>query len=113
MSRKSNLRILNSYNKDKDVMFSQMLAFFPKIFFNIYSFLRDTDSMSRGGGRERETESEAGSRLWAVSTEPSVGLKLTNHEVMTWAEVGHLTDWTTQAPNKCLFLIFTQVDSLK
>ena len=34
-----------------------------------------------GGGSEREggTESEAGSRLWAVS----VGLELTDHEIMT------------------------------
>ena len=38
-----------------------------------------------GGGREREgdTESEAGSRLRAVSIKPNVGLKLMNHEIMT------------------------------
>ena len=38
-----------------------------------------------GGGAEREgdTESEAGSRLQAVSTEPDMGLELTNHEIMT------------------------------
>ena len=38
-----------------------------------------------GGGSEREgdTESEAGSRLRAVSTEPDVGLKLTDREIMT------------------------------
>ena len=38
-----------------------------------------------GGGAEREgdTESEAGSRLQAVSTEPDVGLELTNCETMT------------------------------
>ena len=36
----------------------------------------------RGKGRERERdmESEAGSRLWAVSTEPDVGLQLTNSD---------------------------------
>ena len=47
-----------------------------------------------GGGSEREedTESEAGSRLWAVSTEPDAGLELTDHEIMTWAEVRRLTD---------------------
>ena len=40
--------------------------------------------MSRGGGeREGDTELEAGSRLRAVSTEPDVGLKLMNHEIMT------------------------------
>ena len=30
-----------------------------------------------------ETESETGSRLRAVSTEPDAGLKVTNHEIMT------------------------------
>ena len=42
--------------------------------------------MSRGGAeREGDTESEAGSWLWAVSTEPDAGLKLMDHEIMTWA----------------------------
>ena len=38
-----------------------------------------------GGGSEREgdTESEAGSRLSAGSTEPDTGLRLTNREIMT------------------------------
>ena len=40
--------------------------------------------MSRGGAeREGDTESEAGSRLWAVGTEPDAGLELTNCEIMT------------------------------
>ena len=40
--------------------------------------------MSRDGTeRERETESEAGSRLRAVSTEPDAGLELRDHEIMT------------------------------
>ena len=40
--------------------------------------------MSRGGAeREGHTESEAGSRLSAVSTEPDIRLKLVNHEIMT------------------------------
>ena len=53
-----------------------------------------------GGGAERggDTESPAGSRLWAVSPEPDTGLKLINLKIMTWAKVGHLTDWATQAP---------------
>ena len=53
-----------------------------------------------GGGAEREgdTESEAGSRLWAISPEPDAGLELTDREIVTWAEVGRLTDWATQAP---------------
>ena len=38
-----------------------------------------------GGEAEREgdTESKAGSRLRAVSTEPDTGLELTNSEIMT------------------------------
>ena len=49
--------------------------------------------MNRGGAeREGDIESEAGSRLQAVSTGPDAGLKLTNHEIMTRAEVGCLTD---------------------
>ena len=49
--------------------------------------------MSRGGAdKEGDTESEAGSRLRAVSTEPDAGLELTNREIMTRAEVGHLTN---------------------
>ena len=40
---------------------------------------RETD---RQTDRQRETKSEAGSRLRPVSTEPDMGLKLTNHEIM-------------------------------
>ena len=40
--------------------------------------------MSRGGAeREGNTESKAGSRLPAVSTEPDVGLELSDNEIMT------------------------------
>ena len=39
--------------------------------------------MGRGREREEDTESEAGSRLGAVSTEPRAGLKLMNHKIMT------------------------------
>ena len=64
----------------------------------IYLRAKDTEC-EHGRGREGDThtESQVGSRLWAVSTEPDVGPKLTNLEIMTWAEVRHLTDWTTQA----------------
>ena len=45
---------------------------------------RERQSMSRGGAeREGDTESEAGSRLRAVSTEPDAGLELTDCEIMT------------------------------
>ena len=58
------------------------------IFFNVYLFLRERErerqSMSRGGEKkEGDTESEAGSRLRAVSTEPEAGLELTSGEIVT------------------------------
>ena len=41
--------------------------------------------MSRGGAkRQGDTESEAGSRLGAVSPEPDAALELTDHEIVTW-----------------------------
>ena len=55
-------------------------------FFDVYLFLRERERwIVSGGGAEREgdTESEAGSRLQAVSTEPSVGLEHMNGEIMT------------------------------
>ena len=60
--------------------------------------------MNRGGAeREGDTESETGSRLWAVSPEPDAGLELTDHEIMTWAEVGRLTNQAAQAPQLTYF----------
>ena len=67
----------------------------------IYFWEKERQSTSKEEA-EREigedTESTAGSRVWAVSTEPDAGLELTNHEIMTWAKVGRLTAWATQVP---------------
>ena len=66
----------------------------------IYFWEREGDRARVGEGQgERETESEAGSRLWAVNTEPDAGLELRNREIMTWDKVGRLTDWATQVPH--------------
>ena len=69
----------------------------------MFTFERETDYERGGGKREADTESEAASRLWAVSTESDAGFKPTNGEIMTWAEVGHSTEWTTQAPPEKIF----------
>ena len=70
-----------------------------------YLFLRQRETEHEWGwGREGDTESEAGSRPWAVRREPDVGLELTNCEIMTWAKVRHLTDWATQVPHLFLSL---------
>lgn len=55
-------------------------------FFDIYLLLRgrETQSMSRGGAKRwRDTESEAGSWLRAVSTDPDAALELTDRKIMT------------------------------
>ena len=47
----------------------------------MFIFEREKDTARAGEGqRERDTESKAGSRLRAVSAEPDVGLKPTNHD---------------------------------
>ena len=50
-----------------------------KIFFNVYFLLRERE---REHMSEGDTESKAGSRLRAVSTEPDAGLELMNPEIM-------------------------------
>ena len=63
-------------------------------FFNVYLFLRERErererararASMNGGRAERKgnTESEAGCRLQAVSTQPAAGPELTNREIMT------------------------------
>ena len=54
----------------------------------MFVYFWEAEHEQEGAERERETESEAGSRLWAVSTVPGAGLELTNREIMTWAKVG-------------------------
>ena len=70
--------------------------------------MRDRESkQARGREREGDTESEAGSRLRAVSTGSITGLELTDREITTWAEVGRLTDSATQVPR--LFVMDSQI----
>ena len=70
----------------------------------IYFWDRERQSMNGGRSeREGDTESETGSGLWAVSTEPNAELELTDREIMTWAEVGRPTDWATEAPPELIF----------
>ena len=62
------------------------------------------------GQRERETESEADSRLLAVSTEPDTGLELMDCEIVTSAEVGCLNDRATKAPLHMTLNLTCQID---
>ena len=72
----------------------------------MFIFERESPSEQAWAGEgqtEGDTECEAGSKLWALSTEPDRGLELTNWEIMTWAEVKHLTNWATQVPQILTF----------
>ena len=92
--------------------YTNLKPFLFFFFFNVYLlFLRERKRQSMSGGgteRGRHTELEAGSRLRAVSIEPDMGLEPMNCEIMTWAKVRHLTNWTTQAPLKSFHYTLTR-----
>ena len=59
-------------------------SFYKKNFYCLFIFETERESVREGGTeRERDTESEAGSRLRAVSIEPDAGLEPTSGEIMT------------------------------
>ena len=84
--------------RDRDLSWSWMLNRLSHPGAPICLFLRERETEQECGRGEREgdTESKGASRLGAVST--VVGLKPTNREIMTWAEVRRLNSWATQAP---------------
>ena len=69
------LQILFNLLRQKQTQASQDL--------NIREALRKEERERGRAEREGDTESEAGSRLRVASTEPDVGLELTNCEIMT------------------------------
>ena len=90
-----------SYGSSLMIYVCMYIYIYIFLIFNVYLLLRDRErqSMSMGGvDRGGDTELEAGSKLWAVSTEPDARLNPTNCEIMPWAEVGRLTNWATQVP---------------
>ena len=73
----------HEYNKNemKGIILYYILLFY-------FILLRERHSTSRGRAEtEGDTESEADSRLQALSMEPNAGLELTNGEIMTQAKV--------------------------
>ena len=92
-----------------------VLKILKKFFKVVFIFETERDTAWEGEGqRKRETKSEVSSRLWAVSTETVVGLKPTNHEIITWAKFGHSTDRATQVPYKFkIFCIRLMVKTMK
>ena len=89
-------------------IFLLSFIYFKKFLMFICLFIWERQRQNESGlgaEREEDTESEAGSRLRAVSTETDVGLEPTSWEIMTWAEVGRSTSWATQVPLIHLFNI--------
>ena len=60
-----------------------LLIFFIFFYNVLFIFERETGCEWVGAEREGDAESEAGSRLQAVSTEPNTGLEPMNREIMT------------------------------
>ena len=73
-------------------------------FFLMFIYFWEGD---RAWARGTDPESKAGSRLWAVRTEPDVGLEPADCEITTWVQVRRLTHWATQAPRpqSCSWLL--------
>ena len=63
-----------------------------------------------GEGHRERGEQKSWSGLCADSSEPNVGLKLTNCEIMTWADVRCSTNWATQVHLK--FIYFWERESM-
>ena len=78
------------------VLHDSIVNIFWGYFLNVNLFLRERVSKSgRGSPRGRQW-------IWSGfctdGREPDVGLELTNHETVTWAEVERLTDRAPRAP---------------
>ena len=73
---------MNSTEVNRAVTILFFLIFFSMF---IYFWDRERQSMNGGGAeREGDTESETGSRLWAIRPEPDTGLDLPDREIVTW-----------------------------
>ena len=79
-----------------------MSVSFLKIF--IYFLERETGlERRRGKVIEGDTESETGTRLPAVSTEPDVGLEFTNDEIMIELKSDAQLTEPPRRPDECIF----------
>ena len=68
-------------------VFIIQISYFHISFFNVYLFiLRERETMRRGGA-EREGGWETTQAVSLLSTEPDMGLSLTNREIMAWDKI--------------------------
>ena len=87
------------------IRFSKFIhvVYWRKSFFSFLMFIYFQTDTEHEQGRGRKRGRHRIRSLWAVSTEPDAGLELRDWEIMTWAEVGHSTDWATQEPQISFF----------
>ena len=66
----------------------------------MFIFEREKETVWAGEGqREREIQTLRQAPGSELSARVHHMAELKSGEIMTWAEVGHLTDWATQAPH--------------
>ena len=90
-----------------------MFCFFFSNFFKVYLFIL-RESMHTSQERAERRRDGIPNRLCTISTEPNMGLELTNSEIMTWAEIkswmcnqlGHLGAPSSFFQFGCLLFIF-------
>ena len=90
-----------SHNPSSNPLFA-LLCFVPLPVFILFLFpflkcLFIFESEHTQGGAWGGQMIQSG--LCTDSKKPDAGLELSNHDIMTWAEVRHLTEWATQAPH--------------
>ena len=73
------------------------------LFLSLFIWERQSEN---GGGAEREGVQRIQNGLCVDSRQLDAGLELMNCEIMTWAEVGSLTNWATQAPHQVGSFVF-------
>ena len=85
LTRSRKLKRLNNPGTPKKTLFKHLFMFERQ---------RETQH-KRGRSRERGRQRI---QSWAGSTEPDTGLKPMDGRIMTWFEVGCLTDWAIHEP---------------
>ena len=70
----------------------------------IFERERDREWMEEGQREIQNPRQAPGSEL--AAQEPNAGLEPTDQEIMIWAKIGHLTDWSTQVPLLGFILFF-------
>ena len=92
-----NLQLLTLTDQVREISGKDLVIIFLLMF--IYLFGERESMCKQGRGRERWDRDTIPGRFCTVSTEPSAGLDVTNHEIMTSAEIK--SDTQPTEPPRC------------